>query len=302
MKIKLLFCVLGFLNFSGSANAQKTMPLYNGEIPNSNLCGDKEITDPNGRNVVRRVTRPTLTVFFPEKQNQSRVAVIVCPGGGYSNLSIQDGGYKAAEELAKSGIVSFVLKYRTVDTVCNSNYSIVPLQDVQQAIYQVKSNAKKWNIDTAKVGLLGFSAGGHLVATAATQYQHPQINAGAFSLRPAFTILAYPVISFSDALTSPTSSTRNNLVGINPTEMQKKWFSPEQNVTQNTPPAFLVHSSNDSTAYVENSIAYYQALHRYKIPAEMMIYQKGGHGFALYNKAEDDYWLPKLVKWLELNF
>ena len=141
----------------------------------------------------------------------------------------------------------------------------------------------------------------HIIPVA-TQYQHPQIDAGEFSLRPAFTILAYPVISFSDALTSPTSSTRNNLIGINPAETQKKWFSPEQNVTKNTPPAFLVHSSDDSTAYVGNSIAYYEALHRYKIPVEMMIYQKGGHGFALYNKAEDDYWLPKLVKWLELNF
>lgn len=302
MRIRFLSCVFGFLTFSGLANAQKVMPLYNGEIPNSNHCEDKEITAPNGRNVVRRVTKPTLTVFLPEKQNPSRLAVIVCPGGGYSNLSIQDGGYKVAEELAKNGIVSFVLKYRTVDTVCNSNYSIVPLQDLQQAIYQVKSNAKKLNIDTAKVGLLGFSAGGHLAATAATQYQHPQIKAGEFSLRPAFTILVYPVISFSDAITSPNSSTRNNLIGTNPTETQKTWFSPERNVTQNTPPAFLVHSSNDSTAYVENSISYYQALHHYNIPAKMLIYQKGGHGFPLYNKEENEYWLPTAVKWMELNF
>ena len=301
MKIKLLFFSFGLLCFVKMANAQKAIPLYNGEIPNSNNCENKEVVDPNGRNVVRKVTNPTLTIFLPEKQNLSRVAVIICPGGGYANLSIQDGGYMAAEELAKSGIVSFVLKYRTVDTVCNSNYTIVPLQDIQQAIYQVKSNSKKWNIDTAKVGLLGFSAGGHLVATAATQYQYPQINADGFSLKPAFTILAYPVISFSDELTSPRSNTRNNLTGKNTSEAQKKWFSPEQNVTKNTPPAFLVQSSDDSTAYVENSISYYQALHRFKIPAEMMIYQKGGHGFALHNKEEDDYWLPSAVKWLKLN-
>jgi acetyl esterase/lipase len=302
MRNKLLLGIFGLLFLFKPANAQQAFPLYKGEIPNSKNCKDKEINEATGRKVVKKVTRPTLTVFLPETQNPLKAAIIICPGGGYSNLSIEDGGYLVAKELAKSGIVSFVLKYRTVDTVCNSNYSIVPLQDVQQAIYQVKSNAKKWDIDTAKVGLLGFSAGGHLAATAATRYQSPQIKDAGFSLRPAFTILAYPVISFSDSLISPKSQTRINLIGKKPGDEQKKWFSPEQNVNKNTPPAFLVHSSDDSTAYVENTIAYYKALHFYKIPVEMMIYQKGGHGFALYNKAEDDYWLPKAVKWLKLNF
>lgn len=301
MRNKLIIGIFGLLCVFKMASAQQVFPLYNGEIPNSKNCENKEIAEDAGRKVVRNVSLPTLTVFLPERQNPSKLAVIICPGGGYSNLSIQDGGYKVAEELTKSGIVAFVLKYRTVDTVCNSNYSIVPLQDVQQAIYQVKFNAKKWNIDTTKVGLLGLSAGGHLATTAATLYQNPQIKTLVFSLRPAFTILAYPVISFSDSLTSPKSSTRRNLIGRNPTEEQKNWFSPEQNVNKNTPPAFLVHSSDDSTAYVENSIAYYQALHHCKIPAEMVIYQKGGHGFALHNNVEDDYWLPKAVKWLKLN-
>lgn len=293
--------MLLLLLFHKITTAQISMPLYKGEIPNSNHCLDKEITETGGRKVVKNVSVPTLTAFVPETQNSAQLAVIICPGGGYSNLSIQDGGFEAAKQLTKSGIVAFVLKYRTVDTACNKNYAIVPLQDVQQAIKKIKSEAKKWKIDTAKIGLLGFSAGGHLVTTAATQYQNPQVATDGLSVRPAFTLLAYPVISFTDELTSPKSKTRFNLLGENPSSDQKKWFSPELNVTKNTPPAFLIHASDDSTSYVNNSIVYYNALHQFNIAAEMLIYQKGGHGFAMYNEDEDDYWLHLALKWLKLN-
>ncbi|MES2277088.1 MAG: alpha/beta hydrolase [Bacteroidota bacterium] len=277
------------------------MKLYSGAVPNSKNCPDKEASDTSGRRVVRNVTIPTLTVFLPKVPNPSGVAVIICPGGGYSNLSIQDGGIDVAKELNGYGIAAFVLKYRTSNPDCNTNNSIVPLQDLQQAIYTVRANAVKWHIDAAKVGLLGFSAGGHLSALGATQYGTAQIEAKGISLKPAFTILAYPVISFTDVLTSKKSATRLNLLGKNPTAQQIEWFSPEKNVNASTPPSFLIQASDDSTSLVGNSIAYYDALHRHQVSAKLIVYQKGGHGFAAYNKAEDDHWIPYAVKWLKLN-
>ena len=302
MKSKLLIPLI-LLALCGvyRAHAQQTWPLYPGAIPKSKNCPDKEASDSDGRKVVRNVTIPTLTVYLPKVQNPAQAAVIICPGGGYSNLSIQDGGFDVAKELASSGIVAFVLKYRTSNPACNTNNSIVPLQDVQQAIYTIKAGADKWHIDAQKVGLVGFSAGGHLSALAATQYARPQIDAKGISMKPAFTILAYPVISFTDVLTSKKSQTRNNLIGTHLTAEQIEWFSPERNVNAQTPPSFLIQASDDSTSLVENSIAYYQALHQHQVSAKLVIYQKGGHGFAAYNKAEDDHWLPMAVKWLKLN-
>jgi acetyl esterase/lipase len=299
-KLKIIICGL-LLTLSFRSVAQETWPLYPGAIPNSKNCVDKETEETTGRHVVRNITRPTLTVFLPKTPNASGVAVIICPGGGYSNLSIHDGGMDAAKELAGYGLVAFVLKYRTSDANCNANNSIVPLQDVQQAIFTVKSGAAKWHINPEKVGLLGFSAGGHLSAMAATKYGDPQIDSKGISLRPAFTILAYPVISFTDALTSKKSQTKANLLGKMATAEQVTWFSPEKNVNTNTPPAFLIQASDDSTSLVGNSIAYYDALHRQKVSAKLTLYQKGGHGFAAYNRAEDDHWLPAAVKWLKLN-
>lgn len=300
-KIKILLaCVLALL-LNMSSYAQKTWPLYPGVIPNSKNCPDKEIQEKTGRNVVRNVTVPTLAVFMPAKLLPNMPAVIICPGGGYSNLSIQDGGIDAAKEFASFGVVAFVLKYRTSDPNCNSNNPYVPLQDLQQAIFTVKSKAKQWNVDTAKVGVLGFSAGGHLAALASTQYRKVLIEAGKTSLKPAFTLLAYPVISLTDELTSAKSKTRATLLGDQPAPELIKWFSPEQQVDQYTPPAFILQATDDSTSLVGNSIAYYQALNKAKVPAEMIIYQKGGHGFATYNKAENDHWVIKAINWLKLN-
>jgi len=283
------------------AYAQKTWPLYNGTIPNSKNCPDNEIQEKTGRNVVRNITVPTLAVFMPEKLIPGMPAVIICPGGGYSNLSIQDGGIEAAKEFASFGVVAFVLKYRTSDPNCNSNNAYVPLQDLQQAIFTVKSKSKQWSVDSAKVGVLGFSAGGHLAALESTQYSKVLIDAGRVTLRPAFTILAYPVISFTDALTSAKSKTRSNLLGDHPSEEEIRWFSPELNVDKHTPPAFLLHAKDDSTAMIGNSIAYYQALKKAGIPADMIVYQKGGHGFATYNRAGNDHWVIKAINWLKLN-
>ena len=286
--------ILLILAYGIECKAQQVMPLYNGTAPGNLSVDDREeFSKPEtGRPVVRNVTNPTLAAFVPEHQNASRTAVIICPGGGYLNLSIEDGGYEVARQFAASGVTAFVLKYRTWRDSAYTNYRNIPMQDLQQAMKMVYSGAGKWNIDTAHIGLLGFSAGGHLVASAATSTS---------GIRPAFTILVYPVISFMDALTSTTSKTRGTLLGKNASLAEKMAYSPELHVTASTPPAFLIQAENDSTSLVGNSIAYYQALVANKVSGQLLLYQKGGHGFAYYNKAQDEYWMPAAIKWLALN-
>jgi acetyl esterase/lipase len=291
---RVLIILIAFFNLS--CKAQQVITLYTGTAPYSLPVADNETaaksTSGNKRFFVSNVTRPTLTVYLPKKSNASGTAVIICPGGGYNRLSIEDGGYEAAEVLAEAGIAAFVLKYRTQRDSAYTDYSKVPLQDLKQATDIIYSNAAKWHIDTTHVGILGFSAGGHLTTMAATTFE---------TRKPAFTILAYPIISFMDSLTSKTSGSRGNLLGKNISPEDKIKYSPELHVTNATPPAFILHAEDDKTSLVGNSIAYYNALLAKNVTAQLLLYKKGGHGFALYNKEEDKYWMPDALKWLELN-
>jgi acetyl esterase/lipase len=277
-------------------SAQQVMPLYQGAPPNSLPVQDIESagnsTGGNGRFFVTNVTTPTLTVYLPKKMNAAKTAIIICPGGGYSRLSIEDGGHEAAKVLTDAGIVAFVLKYRTQRDDAYTSYKEVPLMDLTKALEIVYSHAKKWEIDPAHIGIMGFSAGGHLTTMAATSLKEN---------KPAFTILAYPVISFMDSLTSKTSGSRGNLLGKKISEEEKIKYSPELHVTAATPPAFLLHAEDDNTALVGNSIVYHKKLQSFNIPTELIIYKKGGHGFALYNKAENKYWMPEALNWLTKN-
>jgi acetyl esterase/lipase len=268
--------------------------LYPGTPPGNLTTVNKEIfsTPAEGRPTVKNITQPTLTVFIPGKQNATRSAVIICPGGGYRNLSIQDGGYDIAKQLNNYGITAFVLKYRTWQDSTFTGFSNIPMMDLRQAMKIIYDSASKWKLDTNHIGALGLSAGGHLVAMAA--------NTNSMK-RPAFTALIYPVISFMDTLTSRSSKTRSTLIGVKPSLTEKIANSPELHVSVNTPPAFLVHAEDDSTSLVGNSLAYHKALVEKKIACQLLVYQKGGHGFALYNKTQDEYWLPAFVKWLTLN-
>lgn len=291
---RVLYILIVFLNLP--VKAQQVIPLYTGAAPYSLPVEDKETaaksTSGNSRFFVTNVTRPTLTVFLSKKINPLRTAVIICPGGGYNRLSIEDGGYEAAKVLADAGIAAFVLKYRTNRDSAYTDYSKVPLADLKQAIDIVYQDAINWNIDTTRIGLLGFSAGGHLTAMAATTFE---------KRKPAFTILIYPVISFLDSLTSKTSASRSNLLGNKISLDDKSRYSPELHITHTTPPAFMVHAEDDNTSLVGNSIAYYTGLISKKISAQLLLYKTGGHGFALYNKAEDKYWMPDALKWLTQN-
>lgn len=291
---KILILLLAIFNLS--CKAQQVVTLYEGAAPNSLPVADTETGEKskggNNRFFVTNVTKPTLTVYLPKKPNAYRTAVIICPGGGYSRLSIEDGGYEAAKVFADAGIAAFVLKYRTQRDSAYTDYSKVPLMDLQQAVNVVYRNAAKWNVDTGKLGIVGFSAGGHLTAMGATGFTERV---------PAFTILVYPVISFTDSLTSKASGSRNNLLGKKVSEQDKVKYSPELHISKTTPPAYIVHAEDDKTSLAGNSIVYYNGLKANGIPAELVLYKKGGHGFAMYNKEEDKYWFPGALQWLAAN-
>lgn len=291
--MKRVFAVIAFL-IAGCAQAQQVIPLYSGKVPGniSDLDHERSLTPEKGRPSVINVSHPALIAYLPKTPNAARPAVIICPGGGYVRLTIEDGGYDVARSLADLGVAAFVLKYRTWQDSTFSNYRNLPYNDLQQALSLVYSRAGEWNIDTTKIGLLGFSAGGHLAAMGATSKT---------GKRTAFTLLAYPVISFTDSLVSPKLKSRTSLLGTQYTEADKIQYSPELQVSTSTPPAFLVHAQDDSTSWVGNSIAYYKALTANKVTGELMIYPKGGHGFALFDKAMGESWLPQAMKWLEVN-
>lgn len=281
------------------AQTPNEMPLYSGAIPNSKPTAAKETVDkrPNGTRFIRGTVEPTLSIHLPAKPNGQ--AVVVCPGGGYTGTAIDHEGYDVAKALNAQGIAAFVLKYRMpLDTSC-INKTLAPLQDAQQAIRLVRKNATKWKVNPRKVGIMGFSAGGHLASTAATHfYENADPNEkDTTSVRPDFAILIYPVISLSGELSHVGS--RVNLLGRNHNEEQRFRFSNDQQVTALTPPTFLVHSADDATVKVENSIAFYLACHKFKIPVEMHLYPKGGHGYGMNNPTTGDKWFDRLGNWLK---
>jgi pectinesterase len=271
--------------------------LYKNAVPNNKPVADKEYSTTRD-NVTRiaKVSNPTLIVFKPERPNGR--SVIICPGGGYAILAFDKEGTWVAEEFNKWGITAFVLKYRLPDDTINVDRSLAPLQDAQQAIRWLRTNAAQYGIDKNKIGIMGFSAGGHLASTATTHFNFKAdaANNDTTSVRPDFAILIYPVISFDS--TFGHKGSRNNLVGANANKEKIDFYSNELQVTTITPPAFLIHAADDATVPVENSIRFYQACVKNKVLAEMHIYPKGGHGFGMYNKTTDDNWMERLRNWL----
>ena len=274
--------------------AQDVIKLYPGAIPNSRQGKLPDIANPSP-GMVNRVITPELEMYLPETGTATGAAVIVCPGGSYKVLTYDAEGVRTAKQLAKNGIAAFVLKYRLPDDSTMVDKKIGPLQDAQQAIHLVRESAVKWNIDTAKVGVMGFSAGGHLAATLATHFKQSYIdNSDHINLRPAFVILVYPVISMQDAITHKDS--RRNLLGENPSKQTIDLFSNELQVDKDTPPAYITHAGDDRLVDVDNSIAFYEKLRHSNVAAELHLYPKGGHGFVLRQKPED--WMKPLFVWM----
>lgn len=250
---------------------------------------------------ISKVKEPTLTVFKPTQEKANGTAVIICPGGGYGVLAFDHEGYKVATWLNQLGITAFILKYRLPSDLIMQNKSIGPLQDAQKAMSIVRKNAKKWNLNPNKIGVIGFSAGGHLASTLSTHFNKKVYNSqDTTSARPNFSILIYPVISMNSKITHRGS--KINLLGKNPQESLVNYFSNELMVTKNTPPAFLVHAVDDKAVPIENSIQYLLSLKIFNIPAELHLYQKGGHGFGLRpsNNTESS-WTKACELWLQMN-
>ena len=279
-----------------------TLPLWTeANVPNYQKTSETEKRDTGETIHIRLVQSPEITVYRPSKRNATGQAVIICPGGGYGTLSFSWEGTDVAKLLNAKGITAIVLKYRLPNSKSNVIPHLSPLSDAKRAIRMVRANAAKWNIDKNKVGIMGFSAGGHLASTLGTHFDNGDANAKdsieQFSSRPDFMVLVYPVITMSKDVMHKGS--RNNLISATPTDDLAKLYSNELQVTKTTPPTFLVHATDDKGVPVENSLLFYQALKDNGVPAEMHIYPAGGHGFGLaLGKGYLETWTDRLVDWL----
>lgn len=281
-----------------TASGQQEIALYATEVPNSKPFAMEEERTTDGIVRVTGVTNPTLTAYFPPAGvTNTGNAVIICPGGGYGILAISHEGHDVARLLAANGISAFVLKYRLPTDEIMVDKRIGPLQDAQRAIQLVRERASEWGIAENRIGIAGFSAGGHLASTLSTHYQDAVIdNPKHTSLRPDFSLLVYPVISMQQSLTHGGS--RTNLLGSQPGAADVKLFSNELQVTADTPPAFLIHAEDDTVVPIANSEAYAEALTQHGVAAELLTYPEGGHGFGLDNKTTADKWFDHFLIWL----
>ncbi len=270
------------LAFAGVAAAQpKTELLYPGGAPGAQGVADED--------------KPTFTHYLP-KRAKTRTAVVVCPGGGYRNLAMDHEGVQVATWLNSLGITAFVLKYRLGPKYHHPSEML----DVQRALRIVRSRAAEYGVAPDKIGVWGFSAGGHLASTAATHFAEAQPESAdpveRVGSAPDFAVLTYPVISFTTEYVHKGS--RLNLLGEKPSEEEMRLLSSELQVTKRTPPTFLVHSNEDSGVPPENSVLFYLALRKAGVPAEMHIYEKGPHGFGLGSlDAVLSSWPARLADW-----
>jgi acetyl esterase/lipase len=251
--------------------------------------------------------KPSVKVFLAPSDKATGAAVVVCPGGGYGFLADDHEGKQVAEYFNGLGVHAFVLKYRIVTKDRPGPLGRAPLLDVQRAVRYVRANATKFAIDPAKVGLMGFSAGGHLASTGGTHFDAGKRNSEdpveRVSCRPDFLILAYPVVSMEEGVTH--NGSRTNLLGRSPSAEDVALFSNEKQVTDKTPPTFLFHTDVDTVVIPENAVRFYLALKKAKVPAELHVYEKGRHGVGLANnpkQPDDKYasgWPERLTAWLE---
>lgn len=281
MKSKIV--VFLFLLFGYRAEAQQILSLYADSIPNSKvlLNGDES---------------PTLQVYMPLKKKANGTAVIIFPGGAYAFLAYADEGVTVAQAFAEKGITAFVVKYRLPKNLTMRDKSFGPLMDAQQAIKTVRGKALSWDIDPNKIGVIGYSAGGHLASTLGTHFNKNYIpNIENVSLRPDFMILVYPVISMEDNLTHVGS--KISLLGVEPSKEKADLFSNELQVTKNTPPTYLTHTGDDNVVDVNNSIVFYQSLQKNGVDAELHLFPKGNHGFT--QRISVNEWLNPMLEFLK---
>lgn len=282
--MKKISILLFFLSFLGVdfAFSQTIIPLY----PDNKIPFAKE-----GGEI------PKLTWYKPEHK-KSDIAVVVCSGGSYGGRADDWEGIPACKELNEAGITAFLLDYRLPNAKHMDHKEIVPLTDAQRAIELLREHAKEYGINVKKVGIMGFSAGGHLVTTVETHFNQTALdNYKHISLRPDFVVAAYPVVSFADSLTHKES--RYNLIGPNITPEKVREFSNDLHITDNTPPTFITAAIDDNTVKIQNSLYLEAALRQHRVPVRMFLYAKGGHGYGVdHIKNVAVQWTEPCFKWI----
>lgn len=242
--------------------------------------------------------KPSLTIYLPPAEKGVGTGVVVCPGGGYGHLAVDHEGRQVAEWLNSLGVAAFVLRYR----IAPRYHHPAPLQDAQRAIRTVRARGREWKVQPDRIGIIGFSAGGHLTSTAGTHFDKGEPAAAdpieRVSCRPDFLILGYPVISFVEPCRHEGSM--KNLLGDKPDPALVEKFSSERQVTRETPPTFLFHTNADTGVPPENSVLFYLALRKAGVPAEMHIYEQGQHGVGLAPKDPVlSSWPGRCADWLK---
>ncbi|MDM8159990.1 alpha/beta hydrolase [Labilibaculum sp. K2S] len=302
VKYTILALIALITTFGNLTGQNKVIDLWNGKVPGAIYNSSFKQTVDSADNWIkmRFVTDPTLDMYPAPAEKATGTAVIICPGGGYWGLAISHEGDQVAKWLNSLGITAFVLKYRLPDSLIMENKSIGPMQDGQRAIRIVRRHAKEWGINPDKIGIMGFSAGGHLASTLSTHFNEKVYQPiDSTSARPNFSLLIYPVISMKEGVTHWGS--RMNLLGVNPSSEKVDHFSNELQVSSETPPAFLVQSIDDYAVPVQNSIDYTLAMHKFKIPCELHLYESGGHGYGLGRSNDtESTWPEACFKWLEV--
>jgi acetyl esterase/lipase len=255
---KIFSFILITITLSLSLNAQKTINIWEGPAPTNNGLNDTA----------------QLIVYTPQKAINTKLpAVLICPGGGYAGVSMPYEGHAFAKWLSDQGFIGIVLKYRLPN-----QHKEIPFDDVRKSMEIIEKNAEKWNIDKDKIGIAGFSAGGHLAAVASNLLIQENSD-----IYPRYTILFYPVISLKEVT---KGGTRNNLLGLNPTAKDILAFSAEELVNNNTPPSIIFMSDNDNSVSPTHSTMYYNALKKHNIPASLYIFPTGGHGWGMLDSFE----------------
>ena len=288
------------------AISQDEIMLWPGAAPGSDsLQLTEKITerssDPSLHDrAINGITKPSIIPFFPSKGKANGTAVLIFPGGAYDHLTFDKEGYDVAQWLNSIGVTAFVLKYRLPAEGHQQGYN-VPLEDAQRAMRIIRQNADKWGIDVNKVGVAGFSAGGHLATTVGTKYTDqvysPVDSADQLSAKPNFMILGYPVISMENGITNVPS--RQKLIGQNPSQEMIDQFSNELHVDANTPPTFIVQANNDGSAPTQATTLFYNALKLAHVDTEMHIFRTGGHGFGIRSaKGSLALWTVLADEWL----
>jgi acetyl esterase/lipase len=289
----LLFLFLGW-TLSGFSQDFSLKVWPDGPPNTNNLDRPEEQYD--GRRV-RNVSEAEMYVYLPEEEINTEAAVLICPGGGYVIEAMEHEGYAIAEWLKEKGIAGIVLKYRLP-----YGHDCVPSSDARQAMRIIRQHAEEWHIHPGKVGIAGSSAGGHLASTVGTRFDRGSKDAAdllkRFSCRPDFMLLLYPVISFREDLGHMGS--RVNLIGETNNWEHARQYSNELHVSRDTPPAFLVLADNDRSVDPLNSVYFYLEMKKHAIPAELHIFQEGGHGFGLRtNHIPADNWPDLFHDWLK---